>query len=507
MTLLLGCSATEKMDFDHRSDGYSPDSSVDWYSDSEIHQDLLSLPPPKGKMTISVYNFRDQSGQYLPQPANAFSTAVPQGTLPMVMSALRSTGWFELVEREGLQNLLTERKILRATKDEKGDKRPIKALSAANVIIEGGILAYDSNIRTGGGGAKYVGVGTSGQYREDQVTVGLRAVDVNSGRIFNSVSVTKRILSTQIGGSAFRFIRFRKLLEVEVGVTENDPSHVVVRDAIEAAVVELVVSGILSNHWALKNSGDEYNPLITKYSDPVKYAGWLQRQEKKREEAAAKLAKQKKMMMQQKSQGVAKGPRPQGKPVKMTKQPMRDQAGKPVMASKQPMPKGAGAMSSKDAKMMKGKPKSTMAAGGKAGNKKAIRVPVGPFSVIEVAALNNKMKASIETGKPVIQTMNLNRAKPEVASAGGVGEIYAIQLYAGPTTGSMIRFLDEYPSLTGSVWQAPVRYEADDWHVVFYGQYQTRISADRALKRLPMHLLDLAPWVRAVEAPTKISRK
>ena len=79
---------------------------------SVSYKELISLPKPKGKIVAAVYDFRDQTGQYLPAPASNFSTAVTQGGVAMLSTALWDSQWFVPLEREGLQNLLTERKII-----------------------------------------------------------------------------------------------------------------------------------------------------------------------------------------------------------------------------------------------------------------------------------------------------------------------------------------------------------------------------------------------------------
>ncbi|NVD08862.1 curli production assembly/transport protein CsgG [Vibrio sp. JPW-9-11-11] len=234
------------------------------------YQDLVQLPQPKGKILVSVYDFRDQTGQYKPQPNSNFSTAVPQGGTALLTASLLDSNWFIPLEREGLQNLLTERKIIRAAQKKgqaginHGDD--LAALSSANVVIEGGIVAYDSNIKTGGVGARYLGIGSSGKYRTDQVTVNLRAVNVTSGQILLSVTTSKTIYSHELTAGAFRFIDYKDLLEVEMGYTNNEPVNVAVMSAIDSAVIHLIVRGIGKGLWSPENRDDLQNPLIQKYA-------------------------------------------------------------------------------------------------------------------------------------------------------------------------------------------------------------------------------------------------
>ncbi|SHM24930.1 CsgG/HfaB family protein [Vreelandella subglaciescola] len=183
------------------------------------YQDLVSLPPPSGRIFVSVYDFRDQTGQYRPAPASTFSTAVTQGAAAMLTGALADSGWFIPLERIGLQNLLTERRIIRAEFERFGRPDTLPSLRSASVMLEGGIIAYESNIRTGGAGAEYFGIGASGEYQVDQVTVTLRAVEISTGEVLANVNTTKTIYSKEVRAGIYRFIDFRRLLEVEAGIT------------------------------------------------------------------------------------------------------------------------------------------------------------------------------------------------------------------------------------------------------------------------------------------------
>ncbi|WGL18543.1 CsgG/HfaB family protein [Microbulbifer bruguierae] len=235
---------------------------------NNTYRDLLSLPQPKGKILAAVYNFRDQTGQYKPSPASSFSTAVTQGAASMLMDVLNESGWFIPLEREGLQNLLTERKIIRAAlakPDVPENNVMLPSLVAANVLLEGGIVAYDTNIRTGGAGARYFGIGADEQYRVDQVTVNLRAIDIRSGRVLHSVLTSKTVYSKAIGADVFRYVKFKRLLEMEIGTTTNEPAQLATLSAMESAVIHLISEGIVSNSWALQNPEDINSPVLQYY--------------------------------------------------------------------------------------------------------------------------------------------------------------------------------------------------------------------------------------------------
>jgi curli production assembly/transport component CsgG len=233
-----------------------------------ITRDLTRLPKAKTRIPVAVYGFRDQTGQFRTSPDSAYSTLVTQGAATILVKALEDSGWFTPVEREGLQNLLTERRIVRAIESPTDKGKPVINLPnmlPASMIIEGGVIGYESNVRTGGKGANYLGIGASTQYRIDQVTVGLRSVDVRTGQILNAVSVTKTLYSYQFSANIYKFTSFQHLLQGETGYATNEPAQLAVREAIESAVVHLTVNGIRDRYFELKDPGEWDHPVIQAY--------------------------------------------------------------------------------------------------------------------------------------------------------------------------------------------------------------------------------------------------
>lgn len=229
-------------------------------------RDLAQLPPPAGLISVAVYGMRDQTGQYKPSPDSSFSTSVTQGAASLLVTALRDSHWFKPVERENLQDLLTERKIIRAL-EQPQDKAQVQLppLRPANLIIEGAIVAYESNVRTGGIGVRYLGIGPSDLYRQDQVTINLRAVDIRSGEIIQSITTTKTVFSIQMDFGVFKFVSLRHLLEVETGLSRNEPVQQCVREAIEAGLIHLIAQGARDGSWHLKDPTQLNQPLLQGY--------------------------------------------------------------------------------------------------------------------------------------------------------------------------------------------------------------------------------------------------
>ena len=132
--------------------------------------------------------------------------------------------------------------------------------------MEGGIVAYDTNIKTGGAGARYLGIGVNTKFRVDTVTVNLRAVDIRTGRLLSSVTTTKSILSKEVSAGVFKFIDAQDLLESELGYTSNEPVSLCVAQAIESAVVHMIADGIWKRAWNLGSPDTGLqNAVLQKY--------------------------------------------------------------------------------------------------------------------------------------------------------------------------------------------------------------------------------------------------
>lgn len=225
-------------------------------------KELLALPTPQDKIVAAVYKFSDQTGQYKPsEMGTSWSTAVTQGATSILLRALEESGWFVIIERENLGNLLNERKIIRSSRSQymggnEQDGPLMPPLLFAGVILEGGIVSYETNVITGGAGLRYFGSGGAGQYREDRVTVYLRAVSTSNGKILKTVYTTKTLLSQEVNFSVFRYVKFNTLLEAETGFTYNEPTELAITEAVEKAVTSMVYEGVKDSLWYMNNPAD-----------------------------------------------------------------------------------------------------------------------------------------------------------------------------------------------------------------------------------------------------------
>lgn len=237
---------------------------------------LKSLPKPKEPIVVGIYKFRDQTGQYkASENGSTFSTAVTQGATSILIKALEDSKWFVPIERENIGNLLQERNLIRSTRQEYS-KNPsdiqLAPLLYAGVLLEGGIISYDSNSITGGFGARYFGSGASVKYRQDRVTVYIRVISTSNGKILKSVYVSKTIFSQAISQGLFKYVDFKRLLEVETGYTTNEPIHMAVTEAIEKAITSLVLEGIEDKLWESIAPKAEVDEVLLKYKEENKQA-------------------------------------------------------------------------------------------------------------------------------------------------------------------------------------------------------------------------------------------
>ena len=258
--LLVGCAG--KPDFDIRTQ-------------TVAYEDLVKLDSPKGDpIIIAVYDFADMTGQKKPSDSIAsMSTAVTQGSYQLLIKALSDAGngeWFRVVERTSLPSLLQERKLIRSTRQQVNGEgaEPLPPLLFAGAYVTGGIVGYDTNTKTGGLGARVLGIQTHKQWRQDVITIILRLVNVQTGEVVITTTVEKTIISAETGGDVFKYFDTDTMLvEIEAGVSRNEPVTFAVRKAIEKGVVNLIDEGAEKGLWEFKEKPVEVVPEIKDYTD------------------------------------------------------------------------------------------------------------------------------------------------------------------------------------------------------------------------------------------------
>jgi curli production assembly/transport component CsgG len=235
-------------------------------------KEINTLPAPDGPpISVAIYGFKDLTGQRKPsQTLSLFSTAVTQGAEAYLIKTMQEAGnrqWFTVVERVGLDNLLKERQMIKQTREiyEGANAKMLPPLTMAGVIIEGGIIDYNSNTLTGGTGIAIFGIGAQTQYTQDIVVISLRLVSVQTGEVLTTVTVEKNLLSTSDGTTGMKFFNnYTQSFEIDSSQTFNEPGNYALRSAIETGIVELVKKGERQGLWKFKTASENPAPEAVK---------------------------------------------------------------------------------------------------------------------------------------------------------------------------------------------------------------------------------------------------
>ena len=230
--------------------------SKEAYINQPVTEAIKNLPSAKQKPIVAVYNFPDGTGQRKSIDGFAsFSSALTQAPEAYVIRALKQSNFFRVVERVGIDSITKERQIIRSTRERFDENDQQMPLLFAGIIITGVVADYNSNLLTGGVGARYLGIGNSKQYREDTVVVSMRVVSVSTGEILLENLITKTILSVGLSNDFFRYIADgTKLVEFETGNAMNESKSIALQAAIETGIVDIIRQGESKNYWQYKES-------------------------------------------------------------------------------------------------------------------------------------------------------------------------------------------------------------------------------------------------------------
>ncbi len=261
--LLSSCSTLDQIE-----DTYEQRFSKDVARIQDIQsQELKNVPIPQVSPVVAVYpmSFTDQTGQRKSNSEFAlFSTAITQQPNALLIRALKHAGdgkFFRVVERVGLDNLTKERQLIRSAREQSANeeekKKALRPLLFAGILIEGAVLSYEANLESGGSGARYLGIGASVQYREDNITISMRMVSVATGEVLLEVLSQKTIFSYGRSEDVFRFVEANtELVEVEFGNARNESSTIALMKAIEGGVLEIIETGYEKGFWVLQNNNE-----------------------------------------------------------------------------------------------------------------------------------------------------------------------------------------------------------------------------------------------------------
>jgi len=250
---------------DPLDNGIPPIRSIESAEVGALLTNLAEVAVPIQKPIVAVYpnSFKDDTGQRRSNSQYAsFSTAITQSPDAYLIRALQHSGVFDVVERTGLDHLTKERQIIRSARESFDEKQQLRPLLFAGLLMEGGVVGYETNIKSGGAGARYLGIGASKEYRQDSVTISLRTVSVLTGKILLEVLVTKTILSASVSSDVFRFYANNtELVEIESGIVENESINIALQMAIETAVLQTIEEGYEDGYWQKDEKIDIDEPI------------------------------------------------------------------------------------------------------------------------------------------------------------------------------------------------------------------------------------------------------
>ncbi len=214
----------------------------DLFSDSNVTtatQLLVSLPPREDKPQVAVDGVKDRTGQVDPETG---SSVVSQGAEEMLITALKRSGQYKVLERTAFDALDIEQQL----QDEGylDDEMPESGeLLGAQYKMTGAITEYQIDKETGGLGISIAGIGGSKEKAIATAAVDLRLVDTTTGEVIWARSLQGEVEGERVGAQAFTFLG-QNIVELETGKGKQDVINLMVRTLLEEAVYQMVEAGI-----------------------------------------------------------------------------------------------------------------------------------------------------------------------------------------------------------------------------------------------------------------------
>lgn len=247
LILLTGCGTLDLH--------IEPPSVVDTPVPHDKTREVLLAQRPKGHVpyNIGIYNCIDTSGQKRKGTGGGsdFSSAVPQDCSPFLMASFRSVGFYRVLERSRIDDVLKERQLATVMHGDVG-KKILGAMHIADAVMMGQILSYDRSTSQSAGGVALSALGGSRQYVSDAFTFSLRAVSTKTGELIDEVLIKKTVTSLQLDGHVLRVVGV-EMASLEYGASENEAIGVALQEAVDLAVRTLTDQGIKKG-WLIQQS-------------------------------------------------------------------------------------------------------------------------------------------------------------------------------------------------------------------------------------------------------------
>lgn len=148
--------------------------------------------------TVGVAEFQNETS------AGWWSGGVGRELAGMLSNELSSTEKFRIVEREKLGRVLEEQDLAASGRISKSTGAKIGKATGAQYLIFGTVSSYEEDVKGGGGGLSYRGIGIGGKKEEAYIAVDIRVVDTTTGEVEFSRTVEARSSGYGVGVSAWR---------------------------------------------------------------------------------------------------------------------------------------------------------------------------------------------------------------------------------------------------------------------------------------------------------------
>lgn len=201
---------------------------------------LMALEEPEKKKKIAVYSINDKTGKR----DETGSRVLTQGAVDMMITALKRSRQFKIIDRTALGNFMNEQQLQSENRFAQNTGPEIGQMTGPDYIINGAITEYQVDKKSGGSGLSIAGIGGTKEYAVASTALDLRLVNTTTGKVVWAKSLKDQIVGEKVGIQAFSFMG-ENIVEFETGKGKQEVINLVVRTIIEEAVFELAQSEVI----------------------------------------------------------------------------------------------------------------------------------------------------------------------------------------------------------------------------------------------------------------------
>ncbi|HYO76922.1 MAG TPA: CsgG/HfaB family protein [Thermoanaerobaculia bacterium] len=150
------------------------------------------------KPTLGVAEFKNDTS------AGWWSGGVGRELAGMLANELSGTGKFKVVEREKLDDVLEEQDLGDSGRISKSTGAKIGKLTGAQYIVVATLSAFESDVKSTGGGVSFRGIALGGKKEDAYLAVDLRVIDTTTGEVEFTRTVEARASSNGVNVGLYR---------------------------------------------------------------------------------------------------------------------------------------------------------------------------------------------------------------------------------------------------------------------------------------------------------------